>query len=168
MMAVGGGILAVIGGHGDGRTDNGRVLVLPEVWNGEQTIVGEVRPLPRAEVLSEPASDVPQSTPSPTATPTTPLTVHLTFYVCAGAPPGQSYCGTMASGSTVYEGAAACGYGMALGERFRIVGDPTGRTYTCEDRGAGPYWWIDVFWYEYANGRPWRNQFGQDVEIVHE
>lgn len=71
----------------------------------------------------------------------------------------------MASGNTVYEGAAACGYGMALGDRFRIAEDATGRTYTCEDRGAGPYWWADIFWWEYSAGRAWRNLFGTDVVI---
>lgn len=174
----------MIGGNSDDdgtRADYGNydALGIGGVTDADAFIIGERGQrdsgiAPHSEgALSEPASDVPPALPSLAATPTTPvvagtLKVHLTFYVCQGAPPGQSYCGTMASGNTVYEGAAACGDGMALGERFRIVGDPTRRTYTCEDRGAGPYWWVDVFWYDYASGQPWRNQFGQDVEIVRE
>jgi hypothetical protein len=91
----------------------------------------------------------------------------LTFYVCRGAPAGyqDGYCGRMASGAVVYEGAAACGYGLALGTRFTIDGDPTGRTYTCEDRGLGAYYWIDVFWWEYAPGRAWRNNLPATVTV---
>lgn len=91
------------------------------------------------------------------------LTVSLTFYVCTNAPPGQSYCGTMSSGATVYEGAAACGDAIPLGTRFSIVGE--GRIYVCEDRGAGPYFWIDIFHYDYYAGQAWRSQWPQSVEI---
>ena len=72
----------------------------------------------------------------------------------------------MASGSVVYEGAAACGYAYELGQRFTIDGDPTARVYTCEDRGAGAGQWIDVFWYDYARGRAWRNQLPTHVTIT--
>lgn len=137
------------------------VSPVPEVREGSSNGEPLDAPVPTDETEPAPAVS-PVDAPALEGT----LTVHLTFYVCAGAPPGQSYCGTMASGNTAYEGAAACGYGMALGTLFRIVGDATGRTYTCEDRGAGPSWWIDVFWYDYANGRAWRNQFGKSVEIV--
>lgn len=66
----------------------------------------------------------------------------------------------MASGQVVYEGAVACGYSWALGTRIEIEGDPTGRVYVCEDRGLGPYYWLDVFFWEYADGRAWRNAIG--------
>lgn len=94
-------------------------------------------------------------------------TVALTFYVCSGSPAGyqDGYCGVMAGGATVYEGAAACGSGFDLGQRFSIVGDPTERVYKCEDRGRGPLMWIDVFWWDYDAGRAWRNQFAQSVEL---
>jgi hypothetical protein len=98
-------------------------------------------------VLSEP---VPEA-PAPSVT--------LTFYVCSGAPYGYQggYCGTMSSGATVYEGAAACGYSWELGTRFVIDGDPTGRVYTCEDRGYLDWFHVDVFFWDYAEGRAWRN-----------
>lgn len=90
------------------------------------------------------------------------LIVSLTFYNCRGQ--GGGYCGAMSSGVGVYEGAAACGYGLPLGTRFSIVGE--GRVYVCEDRGLGPYDWIDIFFWDYDSGRAWRNNFGQSVEIV--
>ncbi|NIR60396.1 MAG: hypothetical protein GWO02_13195, partial [Gammaproteobacteria bacterium] len=65
----------------------------------------------------------------------------------------------MANGERVHEGAAACAAGK-LGERFRIEGDPTARTYTCTDTGGsvlgdhrdiwfassdeGYAWWVEV------------------------
>lgn len=89
------------------------------------------------------------------------LTVALTFYNCYGL--GGGYCGAMSSGVGVYEGAAACGEGLPLGTRFSIVGE--GRIYVCEDRGLGDYYWIDIFFWDYASGRAWRNQWPQSVEI---
>lgn len=53
----------------------------------------------------------------------------------------------MASGARTYPGAAACGYAWALGTRLLIR--ETGQVVTCEDRGGGPYYWVDVWggWY---------------------
>jgi hypothetical protein len=45
--------------------------------------------------------------------------VNLTFYDCAA----QGFCGAMANGTRVYEGAAACSYDLPLGTRFHIIGD---------------------------------------------
>jgi len=89
------------------------------------------------------------------------LDVALTFYVCVGAPAGfqDGYCGRMASGTEVHRGAAACGYAWSLGTQFTIDGDPTGLVYTCKDRGLGPAEWVDIWFYDYAEGRAWRNQF---------
>ena len=91
------------------------------------------------------------------------FSVQLTFYNCRGQ--GGGYCGAMSSGASVYEGAAACGYAMALGTRFAIEGDYTGRVYTCEDRGLGPVYWIDVFFWDYASGRAWRNTLPGEVTV---
>lgn len=82
------------------------------------------------------------------------VSVSITFYTC---PP---YCGAMANGQPVYEGAAACGYAFELGQRFRILGDPTGRTYLYADRGLGGYWWVDIFFAEETAGRAWARQVG--------
>jgi hypothetical protein len=71
----------------------------------------------------------------------------------------------MSSGAVVYEGAAACGYALDLGTTFTIEGDYTGRVYVCEDRGLGGALWVDVFWYDYASGRAWRNTLPTYVEI---
>ena len=87
----------------------------------------------------------------------------LTFYTCIGG--YGAYCGTMANGQVVFPGAAACGYAFMLGQRFQIVDDPTGRIYECCDRGLGPYWWIDIWFYDIAEGQAWRNQLGNPVTI---
>lgn len=91
--------------------------------------------------------------------------VALTHYGCVGDGTG-SYCGVMASGQTVHDGAAACGYAWELGQRFVILGDPSGRTYTCLDRGLGPWLWVDVWHYNAAaEGAAWRANFGQHVMV---
>lgn len=82
------------------------------------------------------------------------MVVLVTFYTC---PP---FCGTMASGATVYEGAAACGYAWDLGTRFTLEGDPTARVYVCEDRGLGPWLWIDIFFQDEAAGYAWLASVG--------
>ena len=144
-----------------------------EVWAGTTSIVGEVQLVRNAEDIDElsSAGDAPEPAAEVDSVAEVPLapgtTVSLTFYVCSGAPPGfqDGYCGTMASGNTVYEGAAACGYGLALGQQFRIAGDSSGQLFTCEDRGLGPWWWIDVFRWDYSEGRAWRHGFGESVAI---
>ena len=70
----------------------------------------------------------------------------ITFYNCVG--PNGGYWGTMASGATVYEGSAACGYSYPLGTIVRIAGDYTARDYVCEDRGYLAWNQVDVFWYD--------------------
>ena len=91
--------------------------------------------------------------------------VALTFYTCVGDSTGQ-YCGIMASGQTVHRGAAACGYFWEFGQRFRILADPhEGMVYTCLDRGAGPYLWVDVWFNDATEGRAWRNQLPVYVTV---
>lgn len=84
----------------------------------------------------------------------------ITFYTC---PP---YCATTASGESLYMGGAACGYGLRLGSIFQIENDPTGRTYTCNDRGLGPHWWVDIFFWDKAEGWAWLAQVGTQGRIV--
>ncbi len=92
---------------------------------------------------------------APTPTPTEEgIPIALSFYTC---PP---FCGTMTNGKTVHEGASACGYAFELGMRFTIDGDPTGRTYTCKDRGSGSYYWVDIFFPDSADGYLWISQVG--------
>ena len=66
----------------------------------------------------------------------------------------------MASGITVFEGAAACSNDMPFGTKFTIDADPTGRTYECLDRGILPAPWVDVFFYDTADGFAWAAQRG--------
>ena len=88
--------------------------------------------------------------------------VRVTFYACVG----DGFCGTMASGQPVYDGAAACSNDLAMGTRFSIVTDPTGRTYQCLDRGYLAPTWVDVWFYDVANGWPWQAATGAWSDII--
>jgi 3D (Asp-Asp-Asp) domain-containing protein len=87
------------------------------------------------------------------------LTVPVTFYYCEDSTSGQrrgdggGFCGVMRDGTTVYSGAAACEY-QYLGQRFRIEGDPTGRTYVCADTGSGIHGQHRDIWFM-TNGEGW-------------
>lgn len=83
--------------------------------------------------------------------------VNITFYDCVN----QGFCGAMANGNQVYEGAAACSYDMLMGTRFVISGDPTGRIYECEDRGLLADTWVDIFWYHPDDGWWWQREVGR-------
>jgi 3D (Asp-Asp-Asp) domain-containing protein len=81
----------------------------------------------------------------------------ITFYNCI--PDG--YCGLTFSGVQVVEGHAACDPSR-LGWRFRIDGDPTGRTYVCTDTGSlveGDH--VDVWHYTEGEGWPWQAATGE-------
>jgi hypothetical protein len=88
--------------------------------------------------------------------------VDITFYDCRV----QGFCGHMANGHNVYEGAAACSYDLPLGTRFYIVGDPTNRIYRCDDRGLLRRTWVDIFWYDPIDGWRWQELVGRWGTIV--
>jgi hypothetical protein len=92
------------------------------------------------------------------------MTATLTFYDCLV----QKFCGAMANGQKVYEGAAACSYNLAFGTMFTIAGDPTGRVYVCKDRGLLPNTHVDIFWNDPADGWRWQRAVGSrgTIEIV--
>jgi hypothetical protein len=92
------------------------------------------------------------------------MTATLTFYDCLS----QKFCGAMANGQKVYEGAAACSYNLAFGTMFTITGDPTGRVYVCKDRGLLPNTHVDIFWNDPADGWRWQRAVGSrgTIEIV--
>ena len=97
----------------------------------------------------------------------TVLTARITVYGCVG--PGGGFCNNTASGIPVFEGAAACSADLPFGTKVRISGDPTGRTYECLDRGALAATWIDVFFYNTADGIAWQSLLGgtvTQIEIV--
>ncbi len=95
------------------------------------------------------------------------IEVELTFYVCRGAPPGfqDGYCDHPAGPLPLAESQAACGYAWPFGTRFEIAGDATGRTYICNDRGLGPEHWLDVFFWEYIDGRAWSDSIPRPARI---
>ena len=94
--------------------------------------------------------------------PGTRLGTTITFYACVG----NGFCGNTASGMQVAAGSAACSSNLAFGTRFRIEGDPTGRTYLCNDRGALASTWVDIWFYSVAEGRAWQSIVGNRGEIV--
>jgi hypothetical protein len=87
---------------------------------------------------------------------------NITFYDCAY----QGFCGGMYNGTQVFEGAAACSWDLPLATRFVIVGDPTQRLYVCEDRGLLADTWIDIFFYDPADGWAWQAAVGRYVTIL--
>ncbi len=95
------------------------------------------------------------------------LPARITVYGCTG--PGGGFCGNMASGVRVFEGAAACSPDLPFGTKIRIIGDPTGRTYECLDRGALKTTWVDVFFNDTSAGIRWAGLLGgttANIEIV--
>ena len=89
----------------------------------------------------------------------------VTFYACVG----NGFCGAMANGQQVFAGAAACSYNLSFGTRFQIANDPTGRTYVCLDRGVPTATWVDIWFYDIADGWAWQTALGNtrsDIIIV--
>lgn len=92
------------------------------------------------------------------------IDVTLSFYYCeqGNAPIGDGggFCGVMRDGTIVYEGAAACSL-TYLGQRFRIVGDPLERIYTCHDTGNAVLGLHrDIFFHNAADGWSWLASVG--------
>jgi hypothetical protein len=95
------------------------------------------------------------------------LSARITIYGCVG--PGGGFCGGMAGGGRVFEGAAACSSNLPFGTKVKIHGDPTGRIYECLDRGALPATWVDVYFYNTSDGIAWQSLLGgtiAQIEIV--
>jgi hypothetical protein len=113
------------------------------------------------------------SNPLPELTPGDLVEATISFYYCeqgdaAHGGDGGGFCGPMRDGTVVYEGAAACDY-VYLGQRFRILGDPSNRIYTCHDTGSAVHGLHrDIFFYNAESGWPWLLTVGTDVvlEIV--
>ena len=133
----------------------------------------ELAPEPAAPPPAAPAPEPEpaRAEPAPPQAPRDVITVlrrihnvNLTFYDCKN----QGFCGKMANGRKVYEGAAACSYNLDFGTKFRIVGDPTDRIYVCEDRGLLDDTWVDIFWHDPADGWKWQAAVGRrgTIEIV--
>ena len=99
------------------------------------------------------------------------LTVPVTFYYCEDSTGGQrrgdggGFCGLMRDGTAVYPGAAACDV-VYLGQRFRIEGDPTGRTYVCADTGSAIHGQHrDIWFMSSGEGWAWQQVVGRSAVI---
>jgi len=113
------------------------------------------------EAWSVPPAPEPTPTPAPTPEPEverTTMTVSLTFYTCPPFCPGDP----MANGQPLEAGDVACGYALDTGQRFVF----NSTEYTCEDRGGGPYQWVDFWMPDHATGQAWQASVGQVGEIV--
>jgi len=88
----------------------------------------------------------------------------ITFYSCTG----EGFCGNMSNGEPVREGAVACSSDLPLGTTLRILSDPSRRVLVCLDRGMLSPTWIDVFFYDAADGWAWQSVVGtvSDIEIL--
>jgi hypothetical protein len=90
------------------------------------------------------------------------LSSTVTFYSCIG----NGFCNNMASGIPAYSGAAACSFNIPFGTRFYIASDPSQRVFTCMDRGALAPNWVDIWFYDAADGWAWQAIVGTHSDIV--
>ena len=86
----------------------------------------------------------------------------VTFYSCIG----NGFCNVMASGLAPFEGAAACSTDMPFGTRFVIASDPSRRVFVCLDRGALASTWVDIWFYDAADGWAWQSIVGTSSDII--
>lgn len=112
------------------------------------------------------------TTPDPSSTTGVPFETSITYYYCvpgsnpAGVGDGGGYCGGMANGQTVHDGAAACSSDK-LGQRFTIEGDPTNRTYTCKDTGGAVLQdHRDIWFADSDTGYAWWKEVGSHALIT--
>jgi hypothetical protein len=106
--------------------------------------------------------------PSPQIVSTIESTV--SFYYCEQGNKGPrgdggGFCGLMRDETKVYPGAAACAY-RHLGQRFRIVGDPSNRIYTCHDTGNAVHGeHRDIWFHSSDEGWKWQAKTGRRVTL---
>ena len=99
------------------------------------------------------------ATATPLLRPGDQVLVTVSFYYCVegGGPhpsgDGGGFCDAMRDGRVVYPGAAACDF-VYLGQRFRIVGDPLERVYTCNDTGSAVHGLHRDIWF-YSSDEGW-------------
>lgn len=126
---------------------------------------------PPAPAEAAPASVAPVAPAEPALVPGDRVTATVSFYYCEVGPKGRhqgdggNFCGAMRDGSIVYPGAAACAY-RYLGQRFRIVGDPIDRVYTCADTGSAVHGLHRDIWFMSSDdGWEWQLELGQVATI---
>lgn len=131
-----------------------------DTWNQAATQAQAVEQERQAQLRAvPPASLAWQPLPIPIGT---KLASTVTFYACIG----NGFCGTMANGEMVYPGAAACSGDLPFGTTFRIEEDPSGRVFTCVDRGALSATWVDIWFYNAADGWAWQSLVGTSSNII--
>jgi hypothetical protein len=110
---------------------------------------------------------------TPALVPGQQIRATVTYYYCRkgaihSAPAlgdGGNFCGIMRDGTIVYPGAAACD-DVYLGQRFRILGDPTGRVYKCADTGSAVHGLHRDIWFMVSDeGWVWLQSIG-DVATI--
>lgn len=133
----------------------------------------------RAGAVSTPTptatpTPTPTATPEPTAT-TEPegevVEARITYFYCnqgeiaAGIGDGGGWCGHMANGEIVHPGAAACSRDN-FGQRFRIIGDPLDRIYTCKDTGGAVHGEHRDIWFDNSDeGFNWIRVVGDTAQV---
>jgi uncharacterized protein YraI len=132
---------------------------------------GQLRVDSVVSILRAPDAPGGPVTTGPTTDPGARFETSITYYYCVpGSNPaaigdGGGYCGGMANGETVHEGAAACAPD-ALGQRFTIEGDPTARIYTCTDTGGAVLNDHRDIWFMHSDeGYAWWTQVGPRAYI---
>ena len=92
---------------------------------------------------------------------------YLTYYYCTGGVVGDGggFCGHAADGTPVQMGVAACDRAHQ-GQRFRVVGDPTGLVFRCADTGGGVAGQHRDIWFPTpSEAAAWFAQVGHSVMI---
>ncbi len=87
---------------------------------------------------------------------------HATFYSCLN----NGFCGAMYNGQQVFPGAAACSVNLPQGTRFFLNADPARTVYTCLDRGALSATWVDIWFYDSAEGWEWQTMIGGTYSAI--
>lgn len=112
-----------------------------------------------------------QSMATPKLIPGDRPVVTVSFYYCEEVPgayeqgDGGGFCGRGRDGSPVRSGMAACDVAY-LGQRFRIDGDPTGRTYVCADTGSAVHGLHrDIWFMDNRDGWIWQLETGTVAAI---
>lgn len=91
----------------------------------------------------------------------------VTFYYCSGAAVGDGggFCGHAADGTPVQIGVAACDRSY-LGQKFRVVGDPSGIVFRCADTGGGVFGQMRDMWFPTAgDAAGWLAGVGHNVTV---
>jgi hypothetical protein len=133
-----------------------------DTWNSAVTQAQAAEEQRQAQVRAAAAQPVSLAWQASPLAAGTKLASTVTFYACIG----NGFCGNMANGEQVYPGAAACSGNLPFGTKFRIENDPSGRVFTCVDRGALSATWVDVWFYNVADGWAWQALVGTSGNII--